>query len=77
MASTDNPAGATLYLDFELSQPGFAVDKELGALPPVPQPGEPLAKATTVELDVPAFVENRTSMAKKYEQLLRAGTKAG
>lgn len=77
MASTDNPAGATLYLDFELSQPGFDVDKELGALPPVPQPGEPLAKATTVELDVPAFVKDRTALAKKYEQLLRAGTKAG
>jgi iron(III) transport system substrate-binding protein len=70
MKHTDNPAGAALYLDFELSKDGYAVDKELGSLPPIPQPGEPLTKAETIELDVPAFVENRTQLAKDYEQLL-------
>jgi iron(III) transport system substrate-binding protein len=77
MAKTDNPAGAALYLDFQLSEPGFAVDRQLGSLPPIPSANEPLAKATTVELDVPTFVKDRTKLADEYEQLLRAGAKAG
>ena len=77
MAKTDNPAGAALYLDFQLSEPGFAVDRQLGSLPPIPADNEPLAKATIVELDVPAFVQDRTKLANEYEQLLRAGAKAG
>ena len=75
MKRSDNPAGAALYLDFQLSKDGFAVDEELGSLPPVAQPGEPLASAKTIELDVPAFVKSRTQLADEYEQLLRAGTK--
>jgi iron(III) transport system substrate-binding protein len=77
MKNTDNPAGAALYFDFELSKDGFAVDKQLGALPPIPQPGEPLTKAETIELDVPAFVKNRTQLENDYEHLLPSGTKAG
>jgi iron(III) transport system substrate-binding protein len=74
MAQTDNPAGAALYLDFELGKAGADADKALGALPPTPQPGEPLTKAETVELDVPAFVRDRTQLAGDYEKQLRAGT---
>jgi iron(III) transport system substrate-binding protein len=77
MGKTDNPAGAALYLDFQLSEPGFAVDQALGSLPPIAQGNEPLAKATIVELDVPTFVKDRTKLAADYEKLLRAGAKTG
>ena len=77
MKDSDNPAGAALYLDFQLSESGFAVDRKLGSLPPTPQPGEALAKAETIELDVPSFVKQRPELTRTYDQLLRAGTKAG
>jgi len=77
MKSASHPAAATLYLDFELSQAGFAVDKSLGALPPIVQDGERLGDATVAELDTPAFVEHRSELEKEYEQLVRRGTQVG
>lgn len=76
MASTDNPAGAALYLDFQLSEDGFVVDRELGALPPIEQAGERLADAEIIELDTAAFVERRSEVAAEYDDLLRLGTQA-
>lgn len=77
MADTDNPAGAALYLDFQLSEDGFAVDEELGALPPVAQGDEPFGDAEVVELDTPAFVEQRADISAAYDELLRAGSQVG
>ncbi|MEN3269587.1 extracellular solute-binding protein [Pseudonocardia sp.] len=74
MKGTDNPAGAALYLDFELSKGGFDEDMKLQSLPSVPQPGDPLAKAEVVEQDVPAYVKERTQAAADYDELLRLGT---
>lgn len=76
MKDTDNPAGAALYLDFQLSKGGFDEDKKLQGLPPVPQPGDPLAKAKVVEQDVPAYVKERKQAATDYDQLLRFGSTA-
>jgi iron(III) transport system substrate-binding protein len=77
MAGTDNPAGAALYLDFQLSEAGFAVDEELGALPPVAGDEEPFGDAEVVELDTPRFVEQREAVSAAYDELLRAGTQVG
>ena len=77
MEGTDNPAGAALYLDFQLSEDGFAVDEELGALPPVAQDEEPFGDAEVIELDTPAFVEQRTEISAAYDELLRAGSQVG
>jgi iron(III) transport system substrate-binding protein len=76
MAGTDNPAGAALYLDFELGADGAALDRQLGALPPVPGPGDPLAHLPTTELDVPGFVSDRARLAKEYDQIVRSGAAA-
>jgi iron(III) transport system substrate-binding protein len=73
MKGTDNPAGAALYLDFELSTGGFDEDMKLQSLPAIPQPGDPLAKAEVVEQDVPAYVKERTQAAADYDELLRLG----
>ena len=78
MKTPNNPATATLYLDFQLSEDGFAVDEALGALPPIPQEGERLGDAKIVELDTPAFVERRADLSAQYQELiLRAGTQVG
>ena len=77
MEGTDNPAGAALYLDFQLSEDGFAVDQELGALPPIPQSGDPLGDAEVIELETPSFVDERTEIAKAYDELIRTGTQVG
>jgi len=77
MEGTDNPAGAALYLDFQLSEDGFAVDEDLGALPPVPQGGDPLGDAEVVELDTPSFVDHRAEIAQAYDDLIRTGTQVG
>lgn len=70
MKGAQHPAGAALYLDFELSQPGFDADRELGALPPVASPDDPTDGADIVEQDVPRFVEERQEIAEKYDDLV-------
>lgn len=77
MKQTGHPATAALYLDFELSKDGFAADEQLGALPPIPQAGDPLKDMPITELDVPAFVQNRPQLAKDYDQLVRSGVSTG
>ncbi len=42
MRGTDNPAGAALYLDFQLGPDGAAVDEQLRVLPPLPTAHDPL-----------------------------------
>jgi iron(III) transport system substrate-binding protein len=74
MHGTDNPAGAALYLDFQLSKGGFDEDKKLQGLPPIPQPGDPLAMAEVVGQDVPAYVKERKQAAADYDELLRFGS---
>jgi iron(III) transport system substrate-binding protein len=70
MRGTDNPAGAALYLDFQLGPDGAAVDEQLRALPPLPTDHDPLAGAEVVDLDVPGFVANRSKIADEYNQLV-------
>jgi iron(III) transport system substrate-binding protein len=70
MRGTDNPAGAALYLDFELGPDGAAVDQQLRALPPLPTEHDPLAGAEVIDLDVADFVANRTKIADEYNQLV-------
>jgi iron(III) transport system substrate-binding protein len=70
MAGTDNPAAATLYLDFQLSQPGFEVDRSLGALPPVADSADPIAGAELLEQDVPDLVERRKDLDQEYNDLI-------
>ena len=74
MAGTDNPAGAALYLDFQLSEGGFGVDESLGALPPVDQGANPFGDAEVIELDAPSFVEHRSEIAEAYDELVQSGT---
>lgn len=76
MKDTNNPAGASLYLDFQLSKDGFAEDEKLQGLPPIPQPGDPLAGTEVVEQDVPAYVKVRKQASEDYELLLRSGSDA-
>lgn len=73
MSGTPRPATATLYLDFELSADGFAQDRKLHGLPPVPRPGDPLAKAHVIAQDVPTSVREREQAAKDYDALIRFG----
>ena len=70
MNGTDNPAGAALYLDFQLGPDGAAVDEQLRALPPLPTQQDPLAGAQVIDLDVADFVANRTKIADEYNQLV-------
>jgi iron(III) transport system substrate-binding protein len=70
MRGTDNPAGAALYLDFQLSPDGAAVDKKLQALPPLPTANDPLAGADVVDLDVADFVAHRSEIADEYDHLM-------
>jgi iron(III) transport system substrate-binding protein len=70
MRGTDNPAGAALYLDFQLSPEGAAVDEQLQALPPLPTADDPLAGAEVVDMNVADFVANRTEISAEYNQLV-------
>jgi iron(III) transport system substrate-binding protein len=70
MRGTDNPAGAALYLDFQLGPDGAAVDQRLRALPPLPTDHDPLAGADVINLDVADFVAHRTEIADEYDQLM-------
>jgi iron(III) transport system substrate-binding protein len=70
MRGTGHPAGATLYLDYQLSQDGAAVDQELQALPPLPTANDPLAGADVVDLDVADFVAHRSEIADEYDRLM-------
>lgn len=70
MHGTDNPAGAALYLDFQLGPDGAAVDEQLRVLPPLPTEHDPLAGAEVIDLDVGDFVANRTTVAEEYNQLV-------
>jgi iron(III) transport system substrate-binding protein len=70
MRGTGHPAGAALYLDFQLGQDGAAVDQVLRALPPLPTADDPLAGAEVVDLDVPDFVAHRTEIADEYDRLM-------
>ena len=70
MRGTDNPAGAALYLDFQLGPDGAAVDQRLRALPPLPADHDPLAGADVIDLDVADFVAHRTEIADEYNQLI-------
>jgi iron(III) transport system substrate-binding protein len=70
MRGTDNPAGAALYLDFQLGPDGAAVDLQLRALPPLPTEHDPLAGAEVIDLNVADFVANRTKIADEYNQLV-------
>lgn len=77
MRTASNPAAATLYLDFQLSQDGAAVDESLGSLPPIPTPDERLGDTTIAELDTDAFVAERKDLSAQYDKLLRTGTAIG
>jgi iron(III) transport system substrate-binding protein len=70
MRGNDNPAGAALYLDFQLGPDGAAVDQQLRALPPLPTPHDPLAGAQVIDLDVGDLVANRAKIADEYNQLV-------
>ena len=70
MEGAESPASATLYLDFQLSEAGFDVDRELGSLPPVPGADDPIAGADILEQDVAALVERREELADKYDNLV-------
>jgi iron(III) transport system substrate-binding protein len=70
MHGTDNPAGAALYLDFQLGPDGAAVDEQLRVLPPLPTEHDPLAGAEVIDLDVADFVANRKKMADEYNRLV-------
>ena len=70
MRGTDNPAGAALYLDFQLGPDGAAVDEQLRVLPPLATAHDPLAGAEVIDLDVADFVANRTKIADEYNQLV-------
>ncbi|WP_101949088.1 extracellular solute-binding protein [Mycobacterium sp. 3519A] len=70
MGGTDNPAGAALYLDFQLGPDGAAVDQQLRALPPLPTAHDPLAGAQVIDLDVADLVANRAKIADEYNQLV-------
>jgi iron(III) transport system substrate-binding protein len=70
MRGTDNPAGAALYLDFQLGPDGAAVDEQLRALPPLPTRHDPLAGAEVIDLDVADLVANRQQIAAEYNQLV-------
>ena len=70
MKGAENPATATLYLDFQLSEAGFEVDREIGSLPPVPSADDPITGADVVEQDVTALVERREELADKYDDLV-------
>jgi iron(III) transport system substrate-binding protein len=70
MKGTDNPAGAALYLDFQLSADGATVDQQLQALPPMPTANDPLAGAQVVDEDVADFVANRTQIGDEYNELV-------
>jgi iron(III) transport system substrate-binding protein len=70
MRGTDHPAGATLYLDFQLSPDGAAVDQKLKALPPLPTANDPLAGVDVIDLDVTDFVARRREIADEYNRLI-------
>jgi iron(III) transport system substrate-binding protein len=70
MGGNDNPAGAALYLDFQLSPDGAAVDQKLRALPPLPTADDPLTGADVIDLDVTDFVANRSEIADEYDRLM-------
>lgn len=70
MRGNDNPAGAALYLDFELGPDGAAVDEQLRVLPPLPTEHDPLARAEVIALDVGDFVANRMKIADEYNRLM-------
>lgn len=71
MAGTDNPAGAQLYLDFQLSEPGFEVDRSLFGLPPIETENDRLGDAVIVEEDVPDMVARRDEVTGDYDDLLQ------
>jgi iron(III) transport system substrate-binding protein len=73
MAGTDNPAGAELYLDFQLTEDGFAVDREMTSLPPVPAAdgSDPLRGVEVLELNVPEYAAQRKDVAERYERLIQ------
>lgn len=70
MKGAENAASATLYLDFQLNEAGFDVDRELGSLPPVPSADDPIAGADILEQDVADLVEHREELADKYDSLV-------
>ncbi|WP_049747323.1 extracellular solute-binding protein [Mycolicibacterium goodii] len=70
MRGTDNPAGAALYLDFQLGPDGAAVDRRLRALPPLATEHDPLAGAEVVDMDVASFVAERPEIADEYNRLV-------
>jgi iron(III) transport system substrate-binding protein len=70
MRGTDNPAGAALYLDFQLGPDGAAVDEQLRVLPPLPTAHDPLAGAEVIDVDVADFAANRAKIADEYNQLV-------
>lgn len=76
MSKARHPAAATLYLDFQLSQAGAKVDKELDSLPPIPESGDPLTGLTVIELDTARFVARRNKLSADYDALIKQGKKA-
>lgn len=70
MRGTDNPAGAALYLDFQLGSDGAAVDRQLRALPPLAAEHDPLAGAEVIDVDVDDFVAERRAIADEYNRLV-------
>ena len=72
MAGAANLAAATLYLDFQLTQGGFDLDRELGALPPVASDEDPIAGATVIEQDVPSALEASPGVHRATTRLARS-----
>lgn len=70
MKGAESPATATLYLDFQLSEAGFEVDREIGSLPPVPSADDPISGTHVIEQDVATLVEHREELAEKYDALI-------
>jgi iron(III) transport system substrate-binding protein len=70
-AKAPHPAAATLYMDFLLSDGGFAVDKQTGNLPPVSTADDPLKNMTVVYENLKDVVANQDTWTKKYDQLMQ------
>ena len=70
MRGTDNPAGAALYLDFQLGPTARRSTSSCGCCHPLPTAHDPLAGAEVIDLDVADFVANRTKIADEYNQLV-------
>lgn len=72
MSHAPNPAAATLFLDFILSDEGQEISRSLKELPVMPsETGDPLDGIETFLVDSTQYAEEGPEWAKKYDELLR------